>query len=96
MNLASCRGKRPRPHGAAQKNGAVPCRVFELPAEMERCVLCGRITDVPCALPVDCRTGYVSAAGQLCPDCCRALEQEKAESAVFGEGPKPCRSNDAG
>ena len=40
------------------------------PAErMERCVLCGRVTDVPVSCPVTARTHYVDGAGELCPAC---------------------------
>ena len=36
---------------------------------MERCVLCGRVTDVPVSRPVAERTHYVDGAGELCPAC---------------------------
>lgn len=39
----------------------------------ERCVLCGRVTDVPLQQPISERSGYVIGAGQLCQECCRDL-----------------------
>lgn len=36
---------------------------------LERCVLCGRTTDIYVGTPVDMRNCYVEGAGQLCPDC---------------------------
>lgn len=33
--------------------------------EMERCVLCWRLTDVPETRPVSQRNGYIEGAGQL-------------------------------
>ena len=35
----------------------------------ERCVLCGKETDVPIDLPIDRRDCYVEDSGQLCRDC---------------------------
>lgn len=35
----------------------------------ERCVLCGKITDVPLSLPIDLRDYYVEGSGQLCRGC---------------------------
>ena len=35
----------------------------------ERCVLCGKETDVPLSLPIDRRDCYVESSGQLCRDC---------------------------
>lgn len=35
----------------------------------ERCVLCGRITNIPRDLPIDRRVGYVPGGGQLCYRC---------------------------
>jgi recombinational DNA repair protein (RecF pathway) len=37
----------------------------------ERCVLCGKKTDVPIDLPIDRRDCYVEGSGQLCRDCWR-------------------------
>ena len=36
----------------------------------ERCVVCGKLTDVPKSLPVGRRKTYVSGGGQLCKGCC--------------------------
>lgn len=37
---------------------------------LERCCLCGALTDVDVATPVQERTRYMPGAGQLCRDCC--------------------------
>ena len=37
--------------------------------EMERCVLCWRLTDVPKTRPVSQRIGYIEGVGQLCESC---------------------------
>lgn len=42
----------------------------------ERCVLCGKETDVPIDLPVDRRDCYVEGSGQLCRDCWRRVYRE--------------------
>jgi hypothetical protein len=38
-------------------------------ASTELCVVCGAETDVPVAIPVDQRKGYVEGAGQCCAEC---------------------------
>ncbi len=35
----------------------------------ERCILCGKETDIPSDLPVDQRQWYIVGCGQLCTDC---------------------------
>ena len=42
----------------------------------ERCVLCGKKTDVPIDLPIDRRDCYVEGSGQLCRDCWRHVYGE--------------------
>ena len=37
--------------------------------EMEKCVLCGKETDVPMNMSIDLRKNYVEGAGQLCDGC---------------------------
>ena len=44
-----------------------------MPNTMERCALCGRMTNVPYSRPISERTRYVVGVGELCPDCCRSL-----------------------
>ena len=39
----------------------------------DRCVLCGRATDVSAALPIDRRDHYVEGCGQLCRSCWKKL-----------------------
>ena len=41
--------------------------------KMERCVLCGSITDVPFDLPISERVRFVVGVGELCETCCREL-----------------------
>ena len=45
----------------------------------ERCVLCGKQTEVRCDTPIDFRGCYVEGAGQLCPECWRQLYGGSAE-----------------
>ena len=40
---------------------------------LQRCVLCGAVTDVPVQMPVSERKCYIPGVGQLCRDCCREL-----------------------
>ena len=35
----------------------------------ERCVLCGKLTDIPKGQPVTQRSGYIAGGGQLCESC---------------------------
>lgn len=44
--------------------------------EMERCVLCWRLTDVPKTRPVSQRNGYIEGASQLCESCYCTLLKE--------------------
>ena len=54
----------------ALTNGKSNASLLESPEEMERCVICGRVTDVPVRLPISKRKTYMPAAGHLCEDCC--------------------------
>ena len=54
----------------ALTNGKSNASPSENPEEMERCVICGRVTDVPVSLPISKRKTYMPAAGPLCEDCC--------------------------
>lgn len=45
--------------------------------EYERCVLCGRRTEVPVICPVEQREYFVSGCGQLCPACGERLRRER-------------------
>lgn len=45
------------------------------PDRMERCVICGTLTEVPMDLPVSERETYMEGAGQLCLECCWKLYQ---------------------
>jgi len=51
-------------------NGKSNASLLESPKEMERCVICGRVTDVPVGLPISKRKTYMPTAGHLCEDCC--------------------------
>ena len=41
--------------------------------EYERCVLCGKKTEIPVILPVQDRNDYVVGIGQLCYECVKKL-----------------------
>lgn len=43
--------------------------------EFERCVLCGKLTDIPISLPVEFRNNYEIGVGQLCGICGAILNQ---------------------
>ena len=79
-----CRVRRNAPHGQKQGRCAADmtnvrnklvglCLLFsgkaDLQSRYERCVLCGKITDVPLSLPIDLRDYYVEGSGQLCRGC---------------------------
>ena len=36
---------------------------------LEKCVICGKETDVPFDKPINERTGYIEGLGQLCLNC---------------------------
>jgi hypothetical protein len=38
----------------------------EIPKDVEKCVICGRVTDIPIRLPISKRKTYMPAAGHLC------------------------------
>ena len=38
-------------------------------SEMEVCVNCGVITDVPKSMPIELRKNYIEGIGQLCDKC---------------------------
>lgn len=40
------------------------------PQTLERCCLCGALTDVDVTTPIQERRHYVSGVGQLCAECC--------------------------
>lgn len=46
---------------------------FEVVAETEHCVLCGRDTGIPVSEPVEGRKNYVYGCGQLCGKCFASL-----------------------
>lgn len=48
-----------------------------VPGEMERCVLCWELTDVPRDEPVSMRNYYIPGQGQLCARCYYALYGEQ-------------------
>lgn len=43
----------------------------------ERCVICGRATDILAQTPLEQRSGYVETVGQLCTDCYGKLLEER-------------------
>lgn len=51
---------------------------------MEVCVLCGKVTDVPITEPLEQRMNYLPGAGQLCKEC--AIENIQEEQAAMRSG----------
>ena len=45
--------------------------------EMEICVKCGCVTNIPVNMHIDMRTYYVEGAGQLCNKCYNAIYDKK-------------------
>lgn len=41
----------------------------------ERCIMCGKLTNVPVTMPIDWRENYEIGCGQLCVEC--AKKQQK-------------------
>ena len=61
-----------RKRDSAAQNHVYSVRVHDFEAQnhtRERCVLCGKETDVPVSLPIDRRNCYVEGSGQLCRGC---------------------------
>lgn len=47
--------------------------------EMETCVLCNKVTEVPKDLHIDFRDYYIEGVGQLCQDCYFNLYENRAK-----------------
>lgn len=45
--------------------------------EFERCILCGRLTDIPVSMPIDLRENYEIGCGQVCISCMQKLHDTK-------------------
>ena len=41
--------------------------------QFEKCVFCGKTTNVPVGTPIELRTNYIEGAGQLCARCMQEL-----------------------
>lgn len=39
--------------------------------EFERCVMCGALTCIPAAMPIDWRENYEIGVGQVCAECAK-------------------------
>lgn len=55
-----------------------PLKTKNLNPEYEHCVLCGKCTAVPKNEWILCRSNYIEGCGQLCPECMKMLNKEKA------------------
>lgn len=53
-------------------------------SELEACVLCGCVTNIPKSMPIEKRWGYLPGAGQLCRDC--AIQIAAEEQAAMKRG----------
>ena len=63
---------RPFPGKGGRKSGALQLYTAER-EETETCVCCHRSVNIPVNEPIGRRAFYSEGAGQLCPDCYRAL-----------------------
>ena len=43
----------------------------------EKCVMCGKNTDVKKNMPIESRSFYIEGCGQLCEDCAFILTQNQ-------------------
>lgn len=48
-------------------------KIHSAPQVYEKCVVCGKTTDILINLPVSVRKGYMPGVGQLCWECCVAI-----------------------
>ena len=46
------------------------------PEVYERCVICGRLTDVPTSMPIEWRENYEVGIGQICYECAKKVQTE--------------------
>jgi dTDP-4-dehydrorhamnose reductase len=60
------------------KEQLIELKNFYFP-ELESCVWCNELTDVPRDLDIDLRKNYVEGAGQLCPGCYNKLYDERED-----------------
>ncbi len=51
----------------------------------ERCIICGKLTDVPIAMPVDWRENYEVGCGQLCNKCAYQLREDAPRNYVLSD-----------
>ena len=47
--------------------------------ELEKCVFCGKTTNVPVDTPIELRQNYVEGAGQLCAKCMAEVNSMRDE-----------------
>ena len=52
-------------------------------SQKEKCVICGKETDVDYETPIDKREGYFSGVGQLCKKCYFDICVPNGNSNVF-------------
>ncbi|MEE1006247.1 MAG: hypothetical protein U0L66_03525 [Acutalibacteraceae bacterium] len=53
--------------------------------EKEKCILCGRNTEVPVSSPIAGRKYFLQGCGQLCEACYNELEREKASECKMND-----------
>jgi len=58
---------------------------FEKKEEYERCVMCGRLTDVPTSMPIDWRENYEVGIGQFCYECVKKIQEDNQEDSLSYE-----------
>ena len=47
--------------------------------QFEKCVFCGKTTNVPVGTPIELRTNYIEGAGQLCARCMAEVNSMRDE-----------------
>ena len=44
--------------------------------ELERCVICGKLTYIPVSMPIELRENYAIGMGQICDECAKKSDRK--------------------
>lgn len=51
--------------------------------EFERCVICGALTCIPVAMPIDWRENYEIGVGQVCAECAKKQRESCVQESTL-------------
>ncbi len=72
----------------AHRPKATGVQTVPITEEFERCVMCGKLTDVPVSTPIDFREQeYEIGCGQLC-NSCRLKLREEVQTGCYYSNPQ--------